>query len=98
LRLRAKSLGRGQETLLQADDEQPSRRLRPACRAGETLFARRAVLVEEARQREFRRVAGEPVDHEAYHVALREPALNLADIFLEPTHHHVFQCPSYLAP
>jgi hypothetical protein len=89
-------LDRRQETLLQADDEQPRGCLRPARGAGEALLARRAVLVEETGQQQLGCVVGKSVKYEAHDVALRKSALDLADVVLEPAHHHVFQRP--LAP
>jgi hypothetical protein len=86
-----KRLNRGEEALLQANDKQPRGCLRPARRAGEAFLARRAVLIEEAGQHEIGRFFREAVDHEAHNLALRESALDLADVFLEAAHHHIFQ-------
>ena len=56
-----------------------------------TLLSRGAVLVEQARELELRRVLGQAVDVDPHDVPLREAALDLADVLLEAADHHVFE-------
>ena len=80
----------GQQALLQADDQQAGGGLRPFRRLGVALFAGRAVLVEQPGKDQLGRVVRQTVDADGHDVALRESALHLADVLLQPAHHHAF--------
>ena len=85
-------LDRGEQPLLQADDEQARRR--PAC--GATSPAKRSsrAVRYSSRRRESTSSgasAGRPSMAIADDVALREAALDRADVLLEPADHHVLE-------
>lgn len=91
LKTTCESLNRGEEPLLQADYEKARRRL-GLCRGTlVALFADRAVFVEELGQDEFWSVLGKTGDFDSLDNALGETVLNFANVFLEPTHHHVVE-------
>ena len=84
-------LDRRQQPLLQADHEQTGRGLRAVGCRREAGLAGTAVLVEQPRQLELRRLRREVVDDKALDPARREAALDLADVLLEPPDHHVVE-------
>ena len=86
-------LDRRQQTLLQAHHEQPGGGASPARCAPVALLARLAVFVEQARQHQLGRVVGQARDLDAVDHSPREPVLKLADVLLEPAHHHVVELP-----
>ena len=80
-----------QQLLLQAHHQQggggPGAR-----RAGlQPLLPQAAVLVQEARENELRRVFRQSVDHDTPHLPFRKAAPDLADILLDAPHHHFFE-------
>ena len=85
-------LDRGEQPLLQADDEQPGRGLRPA--ASSRRSAPRARVRYSSSRRDSTSSgasSGRPSIAIAHDVALREAALDLADVLLEPADHHVLE-------
>ena len=84
-------LDRREQPLLQADDEQAGGRLGFAGGAGVPLLADGAVLVEQARQLQLRRVRRQPVDDDALDAPNRKAALRRADVLLQPPDHHVLE-------
>ena len=86
-----KCLDGGEEPLLQAGDQQGGDRLLPLGLALKPFLAQLPVLVEENRKPQFGGVGRQAVDVDLFHVSLRETALHLADVLLEPPDHHVIE-------
>ena len=77
--------------MLQAHHQQTGGGLRFVGCLGVPLFAGGAVLIEQAGKLKLRRVRRQAINGQPLDVAVREPALDLADVVLQAAHHHVFQ-------
>ena len=84
-------LDRRQQLLLQPDHEQSGRGSGASRDVSEPGLPDAAVLVEQPRQHEFRRVVRQAVDDDRAHLPLREAALQFADVLLDAADHDVFQ-------
>ena len=84
-------LDRRQQLLLQPHHEQSGRGAGARGYVLEPGLPDAAVLVEQPRQHELRRILRQPVDHDPAHVACRETALQFADVLLDAADHDVFQ-------
>ena len=84
----AEGLGRREEALLQAGHHDRRRGLPALGKTRDAALTDLAIFVEQLGQDQFGRVGGKPVDNDGRRLTLREaPARNLADVFLQATHH-----------
>ena len=81
----------GEQPLLQPDDEQPGRRLRPPRGRRVPLFPGGAVPIEQLRQEDLGGVGRQVVDLQPLDIPPGESPLDLPDVLLEAAHHHLFE-------
>ena len=84
-------LDRREQPLLKAHDEQAGGRLGLAGGIRVPFLAGGAVIVEQARQLQLRRVRWQPVDDDRFDAPLRKATLRRTDVLLQTPHHHVIE-------
>ena len=84
-------LDRRQQPLLQPHHQQAGGGALARRKPLQAFFPHPAVLVQQPRQHQLRRVLRQPLDRHPAHLALREAALHGAQILLDAAHHHRIQ-------
>ena len=84
-------LDRGQQSLLESDEQQTIDRPDTGWRVGQALRAQRPILIQHLGEHELRCVVGQPVDPHRCHDATGKAALHRADVLLQPADHHLAQ-------